>query len=162
MDGVERLIHALKRESIRPAFFEQPLREDDWEGSARLAALKLIPIFLDEAVRFPADLERAAKGGLCQGINLKITKSGITQTWRLAQMAQALGLDLMIGGMLESEIAMGHSLHLAVGFGAISWCDLDTPFFFRKQFTVKSPWNRASQLVVPEGSGLGLNLLQPI
>lgn len=162
VDGVENLVCALKKENIYPAFFEQPLNENDWDGCARLAALKIVPVFLDEAVRFPADLERAANGGLCEGINLKITKSGITHTLRLAQMARALGLDLMIGGMLESEVAMGHSLHLAAGFGGIRWCDLDTPFFFRKRFTANSPWNDVSRLNVPNGPGLGLTLLEPV
>ena len=33
----------------------------------------------------------------------------------------------MIGGMVETRIAMGFSAHFAAGLGGFDWIDLDTP-----------------------------------
>ena len=63
----------------------------------------------------------------------------------------------MIGGMLESEIAMGTSLQLACGLGGIQHFDLDTPFFFKKFVCEESPWHRGrAELIRPSGPGHGL------
>lgn len=41
--------------------------------------------------------------------------------------AQRLGLQLMMGGMVEARIGMGFSAHLAAGTGVFAAIDLDTP-----------------------------------
>ena len=77
-------------------------------------------------------------------INLKVMKSGVHYTQAIASLANSAGLDLMIGGMLESDIAMSFSMHFAAGFGGIEAIDLDTPFFFMQQLTKDSPWAKRS------------------
>jgi L-alanine-DL-glutamate epimerase-like enolase superfamily enzyme len=37
----------------------------------------------------------------------------------------------MIGGMMESSLAMTASAHLAAGLGCFDFIDLDTPFFIK-------------------------------
>lgn len=78
-----------------------PVGED-----ARLASLRLpIPVAADESVQTLADLERLA--GLYQAVNIKLDKcGGLTEGLRQAQRAQALGLDVMVGNMLGSSLAM--------------------------------------------------------
>ena len=39
------------------------------------------------------------------------------------------GLSLMIGGMVESSLAMSFSAHLAAGLADFRYVDLDTPMF---------------------------------
>ena len=48
----------------------------------------------------------------------------------------------MIGGMMESNLAMTTSAHLAAGLGCFDFIDLDTPFF------IKGEVNRNSYLSV--------------
>ena len=42
----------------------------------------------------------------------------------------------MIGGMMESSLAMTAGAHLALGLGGFDYVDLDTPFF------IKRGWDR--------------------
>jgi L-alanine-DL-glutamate epimerase-like enolase superfamily enzyme len=64
-------------------------------------------------------------------INVKITKCGIAEALDMVAAARTLGLGLMIGGMVETELAMTASACLAAGLGGFSAVDLDTPRFLR-------------------------------
>ncbi len=154
------LVERLAKQGVTPLFFEQPLPEDDWEGAAALTDSLGIPHCLDETVRTVASVERAATERAGTMINIKIMKSGVLESHAMIMAARRAGLKLMIGGMLESEIAMGISLQLAAGTNAIDFYDLDTPFFFKQPLTRTSPWHaRSARLVLPDGPGHGLDLL---
>lgn len=160
LENAVRILEALARDGKAPQFFEQPLPEDDWAGLARLSAATPVPVCLDETVRSAADAERAANEKTARIINLKVMKSGLREVRRITEAAKKAGLELMIGGMLETEVTMTASLHFACGTGAVSYFDLDTPFFLTERVTATSPWHRASaQLALPSGHGLGLELL---
>ena len=51
----------------------------------------------------------------------------MAQALEIIAIARGSGLGLMIGGMVETRLAMGFSAHLAAGTGAFRWVDLDTP-----------------------------------
>lgn len=86
-------------------------------------------------------------------------KSGIAETAQIITIAQAANIGLMIGGMLESEIAMGTSLQLALGVGGIEHFDLDTPFFFKNLVCTDSPWHAGkAELRRSDLPGNGLSL----
>ena len=72
-------------------------------------------------------LRRIAREGLAQVLNIKLVKSGVADALEIVEVARASGLGLMIGGMVETRIAMGFSAHLAAGLGGFDWIDLDTP-----------------------------------
>lgn len=153
------MLKELERAQIVPLFFEQPLPEDDWAGMAKLTATCPIPICADETVKTAAQAIRVVNDKAAHMINLKFTKAGIKETLDIITVAKAAGLRLMIGGMVETEIAMTASLHAVCGTGAIEWCDLDTPFFLSKHPCVESPYHaRKARLALPKGPGLGLEL----
>jgi len=54
-------------------------------------------------------------------------KSGLLDAMDIVAYARAYGLRLMIGGMVETRIAMGCSFGLALGLGGFDVLDLDTP-----------------------------------
>ena len=56
-------------------------------------------------------------------------KSGIARAAEIVAEARRLGLRTMIGGMVETRLAMGTSACLAAGIGGFSIVDLDTPLF---------------------------------
>jgi L-alanine-DL-glutamate epimerase-like enolase superfamily enzyme len=157
------LISELHKHDIQPAFFEQPLNENDWSGVWDLAKSSGVVLCLDEAIRTARDLKKVINeaGALLNRImiNLKIMKSGIFETLDLIDIATDAGIPLMIGGMLESDIAMTHSLHIACGTGGIKFFDLDTPFFFKTSPAISSPWTKKSSVLAqPTGPGLGIDL----
>ena len=49
-------------------------------------------------------------------------------------LGKANGMKLMIGGMMETSLAMTASAHLASGLGGFDYIDLDTPFFIKPGF----------------------------
>jgi L-alanine-DL-glutamate epimerase-like enolase superfamily enzyme len=152
---VERLIQL----GLTPLFFEQPLPADDAHGLASLTANLPIPVCVDETVETADDARRVARDRLAHIINLKIMKSSIAETLAILDVAKQSNLQLMIGGMLETEVAMGISLQLACGSGAITHVDLDTPFFMTRPSTEESPWHpRSARLLCPQSPGHGLVL----
>jgi L-alanine-DL-glutamate epimerase-like enolase superfamily enzyme len=158
------LMSELHKHDIQPAFFEQPLNENDWPGVWELAKTSGAIICLDEAVRTARDLKKVInEAGVLLSrmmINLKIMKSGIFETLDLIDIATEAKIPMMIGGMLESDIAMTHSLQIACGTGGIKFFDLDTPFFFKTSPAISSPWTKKSSVLTqPTGLGLGIDLL---
>jgi L-alanine-DL-glutamate epimerase-like enolase superfamily enzyme len=155
--NAEALLARLKAIDVHPLFFEQALPEDDLPGFVRLAQKLPIPICADETVRSHKDLLRLLELGLKPIVNIKIMKSGIEDSLRIIALAQRVGCPLMIGGMLESEVAMGLSLQIACATEAITYADLDTPFFFKEKVCLESPWHPCqAQLQLPSGNGHGL------
>ena len=57
-------------------------------------------------------------------------KTGLDEALTIARMVRAAGADLMIGGMVESSLALGLSAAFAAGLGGFRFVDLDTPLFF--------------------------------
>jgi L-Ala-D/L-Glu epimerase len=161
LDEAKSLLNRLGDLGTIPLFFEQPLPADDWDGHKNLQDSTGIPVCLDETVVTPEDAIRVVRDKTASMINLKIMKSGIEETSRIIAIARSAGVALMIGGMLESEIAMGCSLQLACGFGGIQHFDLDTPFFLKQFVCQDSPWHANSAVLVrPSTPGLGLTIAE--
>jgi L-Ala-D/L-Glu epimerase / N-acetyl-D-glutamate racemase len=122
------LLDALDSHGVTIELFEQPVPAQDWDGLRRVAARTRIA--LDESVVSAKDALLAAERlGPPHVINIKLMKSGIAEALDIAAVARAAGLSLMIGGMLESSLAMSASACFAAGQGGFEFVDLDTPLF---------------------------------
>ncbi len=121
------VLRTLRRLGLEPALLEQPIPRDDWDGQARLAREAGVAVAADESCRSPEDAARIARDRLAHVINVKLAKCGVTAALEIIAIARASGLGLMIGGMVETRLAMGFGAHLAAGTGAFQWIDLDTP-----------------------------------
>ncbi len=68
--------------------------------------------------------------GRYQAINIKLDKTGgLTEALALAEAARGLGLDLMIGCMVATSLAMAPALLLAAN---ARYVDLDGPLLLAK------------------------------
>ncbi|XP_010549107.1 PREDICTED: L-Ala-D/L-amino acid epimerase isoform X2 [Tarenaya hassleriana] len=127
IEVLERL-HEMK---VIPILFEQPVRRDDWEGLGHVTSMARdrfgISVAADESCRDLKDLEKIIEGNLANVVNIKPAKSGILMALEIIELARASGMELMIGGMVETRLAMGFSGHLAAGLGCFRYIDLDTP-----------------------------------
>ena len=126
--GLLRLI-GKTRERVR--LFEQPTAAEDFEGLRRVMLEGKLDVAADESVRTAQDVVRLATLGAVSAVNVKIMKSGLGESLELVSVARQHGLRLMVGGMVESELAMSVSACLAAGIGGFSWVDLDTPLFMQ-------------------------------
>jgi len=124
-----RLLDMLSVHGIVPALFEQPVAKNDEVGLRRLTATRRVPVAADESVSSVADVARLAQTAAVDVINIKLMKCGIVEALDIAAIARAAGLRLMIGGMVESVLAMTVSACFAAGQGGFAFVDLDTPLF---------------------------------
>lgn len=127
LDGARSLVRELAALHARVRLVEQPLPREDLEGMAALRAGSPVPIAADESVFSLEDARRVIAAGAADCINLKIMKSGLAQTIAIARAARGAGLGLMIGGMMETRLAMSFSFSLVLALGWIEHLDLDTP-----------------------------------
>lgn len=131
--GALRLLAALHERGIAIALFEQPTARHDWDGLARVTREGGVPVAADEAVTTAADALEAVRRGAGTCVNIKLMKCGIAEAFNIASVCRAAGLNLMIGGMVESILAMTVSAHFAAGLGGFGFVDLDTPMFMAEQ-----------------------------
>lgn len=130
--GALKLIRALRRRGIVPDLLEQPVPRDDLRGMAELTRKAGVPVCADESAMTVEQVVRLHERRAAHVVNIKIMKSGVLGGKRIAEVARALGFRLMVGGMVETRLAMTCSAHLAAGLGGFSFIDLDTPFFFER------------------------------
>ncbi len=93
------------------SYCEQPLPAGD-PGGPELTRRSPVPIYVDEDCHTLADVAPCAERA--HGINLKLAKSGgIREAVRMAHAARALGLEVMLGCMLESGLGIAAAAQIA-------------------------------------------------
>ncbi|NBO58383.1 MAG: dipeptide epimerase [Chitinophagia bacterium] len=108
-------------------FCEQPMHHRLDELLPTLRKEVKIPIMADESVFDHYDAERLIKSNSCDYINIKLAKSGgITEAIRIADTAKKYNMPCMLGGMVESRMALTAKVHLARSHSNIRFYDLDT------------------------------------
>lgn len=130
-DEAVKFVKTLQGLQVRIALFEQPVHKDDLRGMAHVRNHCDVLVAADESVSSPADALAVIRHGAADVINLKIMKSGVLGALEIAAVSRAAGLNLMIGGMLESRLAMACSLAIVFGLGEIAYIDLDTPLLLK-------------------------------
>lgn len=116
--------------------FEQPLKQDDYQGMEQLCKKAPLPIIADETVFSITDCQRVIEHSLADGINIKIAKSGIMQSRQIIRLAKKAKLKLMIGCMTETMVGLSTAIYCAAGSAAFDYIDLDSVHFLhhRKQY----------------------------
>lgn len=128
-DEALELVGALHIQNIRPALLEQPVPGDDWQGMAQLARWGGVPVAADETASSAANVLRVVHEQAAQVVNIKLMKAGVVEALDIAAICRAAQVRLMVGGMVESILAMTMSAHFAAGQGGFAFVDLDTPMF---------------------------------
>lgn len=128
-DQALELLAALHERQIIPALFEQPVHKDDWDGLRQVTQWGGVPVAADESVSSAGDALWIAHERTAHVVNIKLMKCGITEALDIAAICRVAGLRLMIGGNVESILAMTTSACFAAGQGGFSFVDLDTPMF---------------------------------
>jgi L-alanine-DL-glutamate epimerase-like enolase superfamily enzyme len=108
-------------------FCEQPMRTWNDHLLPLLMSISPIPIMADESVFTHHDAERIISNKACHSINIKFAKSGgILEATKINQVAESAKIHCMIGGMLESRLALTAKVHFAMAHDNIMYYDLDT------------------------------------
>lgn len=140
---------------------EQPVVREDLEGLAALRRDLGLPVAADESARSLQDVRELVQKQAADVINVKIMKSGLFEAMDMAAFARAAGLRLMVGGMVETRVAMGCSFALVLGTGGYEFLDLDTPLLLATD-PVKGGYRYAGPHLHPWwGPGLDLETEGP-
>jgi L-alanine-DL-glutamate epimerase-like enolase superfamily enzyme len=128
-DDATALVQGLRKLDITPALLEQWLPKDDLAGMKALHEESGWLVAADEAVCSGADAQKIADTQAAQVLNIKLMKAGLATALDIVAVAKRTGLGLMIGGNVESILAMSVSACFAAGQGGFTFADLDTPLF---------------------------------
>lgn len=113
------MIHWLKERGV--VFVEQPMDKKDLESNAWLTEKSPLPVIGDEAVQGVSDVVKAK--GIYSGINIKLMKcGGMRNANKMINLADGLGLKVMVGCMTETSCAISAAAHLTP---KSEWADLD-------------------------------------
>ncbi len=108
------------------ALVEQPLPADA-DDLLRTVA-HAVPVCADESIHVTADLDRLA--GKYDGVNVKLDKAGgLTEALDLVAEARRRKLQVMVGCMLATSLAMAPAMLIAQGADVV---DLDGPLLLAK------------------------------
>lgn len=108
-------------------FLEQAMPKDQIDDNAWLTERSPIPTIGDEAVQRLDDVRKAH--GVYNGINIKLMKcTGMREAHKMAELARALDMKVMLGCMTETSCAISAASQLAP---IVDWADLDGALLIR-------------------------------
>ena len=152
-----QFLKELSKIGIVPDLIEQPVPKADWDGLKQVTRDSKVCVCADESCSSLTDAVRIIKEKAAGAINVKLMKTGLVHALEISRLVSAAGLKLMIGGMMESNLSMTASAHLAAGLGCFDFIDLDTPFFIKGE-AARNPFLSSSGIydlsMVKRGIGI--------
>ena len=141
-------------------FCEQPMRKWNDELLPSLCAQSKIPVMADESVFTHHDAKRLIRNKACDFINIKFAKSGgIREAIRINKVAEENNIACMLGGMLESRMALTAKVHFAMAHDNIQFYDLDTCLLGHKEDPVIGGVQyNGMELVLNDSPGIGADV----
>ncbi len=108
-------------------FCEQPMHKYYDDFLPALCAASPIPIMADESVFTHHDARKLIANKACHLINIKFSKSGgIQEAIKIQDIAGKNNMACMMGGMLESRLALSAKMHFAMAHDNVKYYDMDT------------------------------------
>jgi L-Ala-D/L-Glu epimerase len=102
-------------------FLEQPMPKAQADDIAWLTENSPLPVIADEALQTISDLLKIK--GIYSGVNIKLMKcGGMNAAHKIAEMALAMNMKVMIGCMTETSCAISAAAQLSP---LAQWADLD-------------------------------------
>jgi L-alanine-DL-glutamate epimerase-like enolase superfamily enzyme len=142
------------------AFCEQPMRHWNDNLLPELRQISPIKIMADESVFDHHDARRLIAAGACDYVNIKFAKSGgIAEAIRINEVCASNGIACMMGGMLESRLALTACAHFALSEPNIQFYDMDTCLLGHQADPVLNGIKyKGYFLEVPETAGIGADM----
>ena len=147
-------------EAIGVGLIEQPVARRSRRALARLAARFDVPIMADEAVHDSVDAFDLAIAGAVDVYALKVSQAGgLWPTLRAAAVADAAGVGIYGGTLLEGSIGSIAAAHAFAAIPHLAWgTELFGPLLLKDDIVVERPEYRDFALQLPQQPGLGMEL----
>ncbi|HCL39348.1 MAG TPA: muconate cycloisomerase, partial [Marinobacter hydrocarbonoclasticus] len=139
---------------------EQPTPMKDHAALVRLSEKFHLPILADEAVADAKDLYNLAAVGFSGAVAMKIAKAGgPVQALKQAAVAQAAGIGLYGGTLLEGTIGTAASLHAWSTLETLHWgTEMFGPLLMKDDIVAKPLHFHNNGVDLPKGPGLGIEI----
>lgn len=159
---VDRGIKVLsKLERYDLELIEQPCKAADIQGMARLRSALRTPILADESIMSPEDAFRVVTERAADIINIKVGKvGGIVKARRIAAIADAAGLPIVMSGNLELGPGIAASCHMAAALANATYAtDIFVGGHKHLIDIIQEDWGEKGMTIkVPDRAGLGVTL----
>ena len=135
-------------------FVEQPLAVDRHDDTAWLRERSPLPLIADESLQRIGDVLRISEA--FDGINIKLMKStGMHEAYKMAVLARALDMKVMLGCMTETSCAVSAAAQLSP---LADFADLDGNLLISNdRFTGMTITD--GKITLPDAPGIGVRLL---
>ena len=139
---------------------EQPIVRSNRAGQADLVRRFHVAIMADESLQGPTDAFDVARDRAADVFAVKIAQSGgLFAGGRVAAIADAAGIGLYGGTMLEGGVGTVASAHLFATFPHLQWgTELFGPLLLTEEILATPLAYGDFSLPVPTGPGLGIDL----
>ena len=159
LDPEDALARVRDVATFRPDFIEQPVRAPLYDLMAQIREAIDVPLLADESVFGPEDMSRALREGICDGVSVKLMKSGgFARAQAVANMAASHGLGAYGGDMFEAGIAHLAGTHLIAATQAIDLgCEFYQARYYLAEDILETPFPcDGGHVQVPDVPGLGI------
>ena len=147
-------------EAAGVGLIEQPVARRNRRAMKRLAARFDVAIMADEAVHDVIDAFDLATEGAADVYALKVSQAGgLWPTLRAAAVADAAGVGIYGGTLLEGSVGSIAAAHVFAACPQLAWgTELFGPLLLKDDVVVQRPDFRDFELQVPQVPGLGVQI----
>lgn len=150
------IIGQLEDAGVQMELVEQPVHYSNVAGMQYVTNHTQTPILADESVFSPKQAIEVIEKRAADLINIKLMKTGgISKAQQIANIAQASGVECMIGCMLETKISVSAAAHFAAANKNVTLVDLDGPSLCVKDPIEGGPIFEGERIQMVDRSGLG-------
>jgi len=158
-----KLLNQMQDKGLDIELVEQPVKAHDFEGLAYVTKYANVPVLADESVFSPEDAFKILEMKAADLINIKLMKcGGIYNALKIISMAEVLGVECMIGCMLEAKVSVNAAVHLACAKQIITKIDLDGPVLCSEDPVVGGAIFNEKEIMVSNDYGLGIKAINGI
>ncbi|MBD0270754.1 MAG: mandelate racemase [Acetobacteraceae bacterium] len=141
---------------------EQPLPAWNVPGMARVRARSAVPLMADECVFSTHEMMAVAQAAAADVVSLKLVKhGGMLNLRKVAAVAEAAGIGLYGGCLLESSVGAAAHLQSFAGLRELAWgCEHFGPQILTDDLVTEPLRFEDFHVHLPAGPGIGVTLDQ--
>lgn len=158
-----RIVRSMEDAGLDIELVEQPVVHDDIDGLAYVTSHVDTPVLADESVWSARDGLEIIRRRAADLLNIKLAKcGGLGPARRLLAVAQAAGMGVLVGQMMETSVGTGAAAAFATVTGSAYVADLDAAWWLSSSPVMGGVTYDGDSVVLPSAAGLGIAGLSPV